>query len=109
MNQGWGGQGAYGGGDGWGDGEHSGVEVMVRDKMEDTVEGMEVALRDMEEDMESKVKAMVVVSHLQEEAQCEEAVLVLGEDIGKHHTLVELLLAEEEEEAVEVAEVVVKE
>ena len=59
--------------------------------------------------MESKVKAMVVVSHLQEEAQCEEAVLGLGEDIGKHHTLVELLLAEEEEEAVEVAEVAVKE
>ena len=29
--------------------EHSGVEVMVRDKMEDTVEAMEVALRDMEE------------------------------------------------------------
>ena len=59
--------------------------------------------------MESKVKAMVVVSHLQEEAQCEEAVLVSGEDIGKHHTLVELLLAEEEEGVVEVAEVAVKE
>merc|ERR1712110_51755 len=75
-NQGWGGQGGYGGGDGWGDGGAQWVEVMVRDKMEDTVEAMEVALGDMEEDMESKVKAMVVALHLQEEAQCEEAALV---------------------------------